>query len=127
MAPTNAKLKVVQGQICDTIAHIEALKLQVEQAETKLQRLREEEAAIQETFADHRRIFSPFRNLPEDVLREICITYVEMHMPTLTYRRNIKPRPYHNGPYVFTQISSEMRHIALTTPRLWATMNVDAQ
>ena len=39
MAPKKAKLKVVQGQICDTIAHIEALKLQVEQAETKLQRL----------------------------------------------------------------------------------------
>ncbi len=40
MAPTNAKLKMVEGQISDTMDLIEALKLQVEQAEIKLQRLR---------------------------------------------------------------------------------------
>ncbi|KJA19013.1 hypothetical protein HYPSUDRAFT_44687 [Hypholoma sublateritium FD-334 SS-4] len=118
MAPAQAKLKDVETQISDTVEHIQALKAQVEQAEIKLQRLREEEAAILETFADHRRVFSPFRNLPEDVLREICIACVKCDMPTLKYRGRTPL------PYVLAQISSGLRNIALTTPRVWASMKV---
>ncbi|KJA22695.1 hypothetical protein HYPSUDRAFT_40795 [Hypholoma sublateritium FD-334 SS-4] len=118
VAPTTSKLKVVEAQISDTMAHIQALMVQVEQAETKLARLREEEAAILETFADHRRVFSPFRNLPEDILREICIACVEDNMPMLSYLSN----PW---PFVLAQISSGMRHVALTTPIIWASMHVD--
>ncbi|KJA14229.1 hypothetical protein HYPSUDRAFT_49363 [Hypholoma sublateritium FD-334 SS-4] len=118
MAPTNAKLSVVEAQISDTMAHIQALKLQIEEREIKLQRLHEEKAAILETFADHRRVFSPFRNLPEDVLREICIACVEDSAPTLTYRTT--PLPYR-----LAQISSEMRHVALTAPFIWASMYID--
>ncbi|KJA23697.1 hypothetical protein HYPSUDRAFT_569678 [Hypholoma sublateritium FD-334 SS-4] len=118
MAPTNAKLKVVEAQISDAIVHIKALKSQIEQADINLQRLREEEAAILETFTDHRRVFSPFRNLPEDVLREICVTYVEAGLPTLSCHRSTP------SPYILSQICRAMRHIALTTPTIWATMNV---
>ncbi|KJA19025.1 hypothetical protein HYPSUDRAFT_217869 [Hypholoma sublateritium FD-334 SS-4] len=117
--PINAKLEVVEARISDAIAHIEALKSQVEQAEIKLQHLRDEEAAILETLANHHRVFSSFRNLPEDVLREICVTYVEADMPTLSYRGIIP------SPYILAQICSEMRHIALTTPVIWASMRVE--
>ncbi|KJA25392.1 hypothetical protein HYPSUDRAFT_199914 [Hypholoma sublateritium FD-334 SS-4] len=117
MAPTNEKLKVVEAQISDTVAHIQALKAQVDQAEIKLQRLRQEEAAIWETFADHRRVFSPFRNLPEDILREICVACAEVDMPSLSYCST--PLPYR-----LAQISSGMRHVALTTPFIWSSMNV---
>ncbi|KJA26459.1 hypothetical protein HYPSUDRAFT_198762 [Hypholoma sublateritium FD-334 SS-4] len=119
MAPTNAKLKDVEAQISETMAHIQELKSQVEQAETKLQRLREEEAAILETFADHRRIFSPFRNIPEDVLREICIqACMGRDIPALSYFRDPLP-------YVLAQICSGIRYIALTTPIIWASMHVE--
>ncbi|KJA19021.1 hypothetical protein HYPSUDRAFT_44691 [Hypholoma sublateritium FD-334 SS-4] len=119
MAPTNATLKSVEAQISETMARIEALKLQVKQAENKLQRLREEEAAIWETFADHRRIFSPFRNIPEDVLREICIqACMGGDIPALSYSKDTLP-------YVLAQICSGMRHIALTTPIIWASMHVE--
>ncbi|KJA19017.1 hypothetical protein HYPSUDRAFT_44690 [Hypholoma sublateritium FD-334 SS-4] len=117
MAPTNAKLKVVESRISDTMAHIQALKSQVKQAETKLQRLREEEAAILETFADHRRVLSPFRNLPDDVLLEICSACVEGEIPTLSF--NVTPLPY-----TLAQISSGMRHIVLETPSIWASVNI---
>ena len=119
MAPTNAKLKVVETQISDTMSHIQELKSQVEQAEIKLQRLQEEKASILETFADHRRVFSPFRNLPEDVLREICITCVNIDIPTLSYGSNPLP-------YILAQICSGMRYIALETPYIWASMKVSA-
>ncbi len=118
MAPTNEKFRDVRGQISDTVAHIEALRLQVQQAERKLQRLLEDEAAILKTSEDHRRVLSAIRTLPEDVLREICIACVEYpKLPNLSY--HTIPLPY-----VLARISRGMRRIALTTPVIWASMEV---
>ena len=109
MAPTQAKLNVAREQISEMIAHIEVLKLQVEQAEIKLQRLREEEVAILETFADHDRVFSPFRTLPDDVLHEICAKCMQGEISRLSYGHNPMP-------YILSHICSSMRHVALTMP-----------
>ncbi len=92
MAPMDEKLKDVRGQISETVAYIEVLKSQVQQAESKLQHLHEEEAAILKTSEGHRRVLSAIRTLPEDVLREICIACVEEEMPSLSYRTT--PLPY---------------------------------
>ncbi len=100
------------------MVHIDALKLQIEQAENKLHRLREEEAAILDVFADHDRVFAPFRKLPEDVLREICVACVQDAIPELSYGDTPMP-------YILGQICSGMRHVALTTPVIWASMGVD--
>ena len=118
MAPTNAKLKDVDDKISDQIAHIEALQLQAEQAKIKLDRLREERAAVLETFADYRRFCSPFRNLPEDVLREICIACVQFGVPELSYGHTPMP-------YILSQTCGGMRHVALNTPIIWAAMSVN--
>ncbi|KJA23694.1 hypothetical protein HYPSUDRAFT_137356, partial [Hypholoma sublateritium FD-334 SS-4] len=112
MAPISAKLRVVEAQISETTALIQALKAQVKQAETKLRRLHAQAAALSETLAYHRRIFSPFRNIPEDLLREICIQACMGNMPTLSYHVN-------PAPYVLSQICSGMRRIVLTTPIVW--------
>ncbi len=118
MAPTNAKLKDIDGQISNVIAHIESLKLLVEQAENKLHCLREEQTAILDTLSDHRRVFSAFRRLPEDVLREICTTCVHGSIPELYHYRA-------QMPYILSQICSGMRHAAWTTPVIWASMSVN--
>ncbi len=113
MAPTKAKLKNIDDKISDQIAHIEALKLQVEQANIKVDRLRDERGVVLETFADYRRVFSPFRNLPEDILREICIACVQFEVPELSYRHTPMP-------YILSQTCGGMRHVALSTPIIWA-------
>ncbi|KJA19040.1 hypothetical protein HYPSUDRAFT_204950 [Hypholoma sublateritium FD-334 SS-4] len=119
MAPANAILNGVEVQITEMLAYIEELKSQVEQAETKLQRLREEEAAILEGFADHRLVFSPFRNIPEDVLREICIqACVDGDMPRICVYA--EPMPYR-----LAKICRGMRYIVLTTPIIWASLHVE--
>ena len=117
MAPTNARLKVVEAQISETVSHIEDLKAQVERAEIKLQHLREQEAAILKTSKDHRRVLSAIRHIPEDVLREILIACVQDNIPSLSGRQIPLL-------YVLAQISSVMRHIALATSIIWARMYV---
>ncbi|KJA19002.1 hypothetical protein HYPSUDRAFT_908951 [Hypholoma sublateritium FD-334 SS-4] len=70
MAPTNAKVKVVEWQISEAMARIQMLRSQIEEVEISVQHLHEEKAAILATCADHRRALGcPFRNLPEEVLR----------------------------------------------------------
>ncbi len=108
MVPANEKLKVVQRRISKITAQIEVLKCQ-------LQLLQDEEAAIMNTLSDHRLGFSPFRNLPEDILREICVASVQGNIPELSYGHTPMP-------YVLGQICSGMRRIALTTPQIWASM-----
>ena len=79
--------------------------------------MREEEAAISVKFENHVRVLAPIRNLPEDVLREICITCVADPVPGLS--------PFTTPlPYVLAQISAGIRHIALTTPIIWAQMDI---
>ncbi len=118
MAPAKAELKHVEDKISEQLALIEELKSQVKQAQNKLRRLEEEEAAILDNFADHDRVFSPFRNLPEDVLREICVSCVQGNIPELLYGRT-------SMPYILSQICSRMRYVALTTPLIWASMSVE--
>ena len=78
---------MLEAQTSEMKANIDALpvEFQVEQAENKLRRLREEEA-------DHRRVLAPFRNLPEDVLREIGIACVQGDIPELSFSHT--PMPY---------------------------------
>ncbi len=106
----------MKAQISETIDRIQALKLQVEEVESRLQRLRDEEAAILETAEAHRLVLSSVRNIPEDVLREILIACVD-DIPTLS---DIQI----SLPYVLAQISSGLRYIALNTPTICARMDV---
>ncbi len=100
------------------MAHIHALESELSRAQFKLQFLRREEAAILETAKDHRSVLSAIRNLPEDVLRQILIACVgDAKPPILSYR----PLPL---PYRLAQISSGFRRIALSTPIIWASMDV---
>ena len=99
------------------MAHLQGLKARSEQAEQKLQYLREKAAAIIKTSEDYCRVLTAVRYLPEDVLHEILIACVECTIPVLSYRNT-------SLPYVLAQISSGIRRIVLTTPIIWARMDV---
>ncbi len=101
----NAKLKDIDGQISEMLAHIETLKLHVQaEAENKLHLMWEEKSESLEALADHRRVLAPFRNLPEDVLREICAACVQGDIPRLSCVRTPIP-------YTLSQICRGMRHV----------------
>ncbi len=81
--------------------------------------LSKKESAILETAADSHLVLSPspFQNMPEDVLREICIAFIGADFPTLASR--VLPLPYK-----LMHISSELRRIVLTTPSIWASIHI---
>ncbi len=117
MAPVNAELKAVKEQISEIMDNIKALKSQLERAEIELQRLSEKEVAVLETTADLRGAISSFRDMPEDVLREIFLAFMGDDIPQL-YPPSVPLQ------YTLMQISSGIRHIARTTPSIWASISI---
>ncbi len=123
MAPATAELETVKEKISDAMARIQALRSQLEQTEITLEHLREKEAAILENTAHHRGVLSPFRDLPEDVLREICLALVEgdissLKFPTFRFGRTL-------APYLLMQICCGIRRIVLETPPIWASISFE--
>ena len=123
MAPANAELETVKEQIFVSMAQVQALKSQLEQAEIVLERLHEKEAAILESTAYHRGVLSTFRDLPEDVLREICLAFVEDNISSLTFPHF--PYTPTAAPYKLMQICRGIRRIVLETPSIWACINFE--
>ncbi len=112
MANIAAQSQAVEEQISEMTAQIAALHACVEQAEHRLQLLRDAEA-------DHQRVFAPFRRLPEDVLRSIGVACVHGYIPKLSF--GYRPPM----PYILLQICSALRRVALATPRIWAAMSIE--
>ena len=84
--------------------------------ETHLQILNDEKRAILESMEPLKQALSPFRQLPEDIVREVFIACLETERnPTMSNKE---------APVLLTQISSATRMIALSTPALWASIHI---
>ncbi|KJA24688.1 hypothetical protein HYPSUDRAFT_38391 [Hypholoma sublateritium FD-334 SS-4] len=84
--------------------------------EEQLRILNAEKTALLEASAPFRRALSPFRQLPEDVVRVIFVACLETRWnPTMAKTE---------APVLLTQISRATRMIALTTPELWAAIHI---
>ena len=84
--------------------------------ETHLQILNDEKRAFLESMEPLKQALSPFRQLPEDIVREVFIACLETERnPTMSNKE---------APVLLTQISSATRMIALSTPTLWASIHI---
>ncbi len=117
MASTSAKLNKTKGRVSGMVAHIEAPQSQVQQAESELRLLREEEAAISVKLENHSRVLAPF-----EIFQRMCSVTFSLHV----YRTQsllCLTTQLHCLTWL-AQISAGMRHIALTTPIIWARMDI---
>ena len=115
-APTDDE----RGRLKETLAEydkkLEANAQKILALEEQLRSLNEENMALLEVTAPIRRGLSPFRQLPEDVVRAIFVACLETRRnPTMANTE---------APVLLTQISRATRMIALTTPELWAAIHI---
>lgn len=92
-------------------------KLEIQRLQEENQRLCMEEALLLESEMQHRRVLSPFRRLPDDIVREILVACMD---PTA-----ISTTDGATAPLMFTLISSNLRQVTLTTPRLWDSLHIE--
>lgn len=83
---------------------------------TKIADLDAEREALLDSAAPLRRGTSPFRRLPDDIIREIFLACLDTtRNPTMSCRE---------APVLLTRISSATRAVALSTPALWAAIHI---
>ena len=86
------------------------------EAHAETLRLKEKAEYLQQLIDSYRAILSPFRNLPQDILREIFYHCLP------TDRNSIMSAT--EAPVVLTRVCSLWRSVALTTPHIWAKIHI---
>ena len=92
------------------------MRLEISRLTARLNALVDEEKQLTEKLTPYRAVLSPFRALPDDILREIFLASI----PT---NDNPPVDPRHT-PILLSHISRHARLIALTSSRLWAAIHV---
>ena len=115
-APNDEEQKILKQFAAEYDDKLKTITNKIRDLEAQLQVLRDDKAAILELVAPFKRALSPFRQLPEDIVREIFTAC----LPT---RRN-PTMSCTEAPVLLTQISSATRRIALATPELWAAIHI---
>lgn len=114
--PTDEERKVLSQFLGKVDAKLSAVRETMGGLKEKLQTLEREEEALLEAAEPYKRALSPFRRLPEDMIREIFSACLDPgHNSTMSNK---------NAPMFLTQISSGLRQIAVTTPVLWTSIHI---
>ncbi|KJA17581.1 hypothetical protein HYPSUDRAFT_125295, partial [Hypholoma sublateritium FD-334 SS-4] len=111
IVPNDKQEDSLKQFVLDCDDKLKIINAKISEQEAQLRILNDEKAAILESVAPFRRALSPFRQLPEDIVREIFVACLETRRnPTMANTE---------APVLLTQISSATRRIALSTPALW--------
>ncbi|KJA22411.1 hypothetical protein HYPSUDRAFT_656867 [Hypholoma sublateritium FD-334 SS-4] len=115
-APTDDERARLKETVADYDEKLAAITQKISALEVQLRSLNEEKTATLEASKLFKRALSPFRQLPEDVVRAIFVACLEWRCnPTMAKTE---------APVLLTRISRATRMIALTTPRLWAAIHI---
>ncbi|KJA25729.1 hypothetical protein HYPSUDRAFT_37174 [Hypholoma sublateritium FD-334 SS-4] len=115
-APNDGEQKTLRHLVTEYDEKLRTITNKISDLEAQLQILNDEKRAVLEAAAPFKRALLPFRQLPEDVVREIFIACLPTgRNPTMSNRE---------APVLLTQISSATRRIALRTPALWAAIHI---
>lgn len=99
------------------VSELDDLDLELERLEKIWYFIKEKRRVLANDIDAHRAYIAPIRRIPDDVLREIMMQC----LPTEAPPSHITT---HTAPVLLTHICSRWRDIALSTPRLWASLCV---
>ncbi|KAF5316823.1 hypothetical protein D9619_006889 [Psilocybe cf. subviscida] len=114
--PSDDEIALVRQVFRHPLSRLEQIdKLQSELQEA-IQKLEDEKRTLTNHFAVYLNIVSPMSRLPEDILRDIFILCLP-HERQATMSNT-------EAPILLTQVTSRWREVAVTTPRLWASIHI---
>ncbi|KAJ7617189.1 hypothetical protein FB45DRAFT_841009, partial [Roridomyces roridus] len=107
-----------------TLAHISRLESKLAQLEEPLSLLRRKQSDILSSIAAHKKILSPIRRFPPEILSLIFSFAVEATFYFGDISEVVGPMT-HLAPWVFTRVCRRWAEVALATPSLWAMVFLD--
>ena len=115
-APTDDERGRLKEGLAEYDQKLNVVTHRISALEEQLRSLNEEKTALLEASAPIRRALSPFRQLPEDIVRAIFVACLETRWnPTMANTE---------APVLLTRISRATRMIAFTTPELWTAIHI---
>ncbi|RDB27458.1 hypothetical protein Hypma_004105 [Hypsizygus marmoreus] len=126
--PREMEVAEVRKIIAYRQSDLAQLEARIAEVQDMLHSLVERRNQEEQRLSLFRGIVSPIRRLPRDILTEIFLLTREWKPPPTAHGEihltPIAPLPM-RSPHVITHVCSEWRHVALSTPMLWATIMVD--
>lgn len=118
--PNNTDLPTLSASLME--AQILSAKLRdwVSAIEGSLQRLQEARTTIESSILQHQGVLHPIRTVPDDVLLAIFQWCSELAV----YDRDATPLVPEDAPWTLARVSRRWRALALSSPRLWSTVNI---
>ncbi|PPQ95257.1 hypothetical protein CVT26_014832 [Gymnopilus dilepis] len=114
--PSESIIQEVEALLPFPLLQLSEMDAEISIVEGKLKDLRDRRKKVQRVVDDYRRILSPVRRLPDDILQEIffhCLPQIRNPIMTRS-----------EAPLLLTRVSSKWRSLALSSPRLWAQLHV---
>ncbi|KJA14987.1 hypothetical protein HYPSUDRAFT_122398, partial [Hypholoma sublateritium FD-334 SS-4] len=109
--PSDEQKCLIQSALIGPETKLLGIQAQISQLKQQLESLVQKETIMVQEVAPYRALLSPFRRLPDDILREIFLHCLPNdYIPVIDFRQ---------PPLLLTHISRHLRQLALTTPRLW--------
>ncbi|KAJ7595687.1 hypothetical protein C8J56DRAFT_386774 [Mycena floridula] len=103
----------IRKAIQDAERHMKSLGQQIDKLQKALRQLGDQRQALDHFAGEHRRIMSPVRKIPSELVSEIAMFFVARETSGV-------PLDVRNGPWVFGQVSSQWRRVVLSLPSIWS-------
>ncbi|KJA24123.1 hypothetical protein HYPSUDRAFT_122089, partial [Hypholoma sublateritium FD-334 SS-4] len=110
--PSSEQKCLIQNALIGPERALLEMRTEIAKIKEKMESLVRKETTLTQEIAPYRVILdSPFRSLPDDILRQIFLACLpDAYTPVIDFCQ---------PPLLLTQISSHLRRVAFTTPRLW--------
>lgn len=119
-SPQDSERVSLAGFVADGRRRLGVLDSQISLARQVLDALAQDRQELQRDIEDHQIILNPARRIPEEILRQFFLACVEEDTDTPVMSSTTLDS--HHLPWTLAQVSSRWRAIAISFPRLWATI-----
>jgi len=114
-APSESAIPKIQKSILEAQTSISKLNCEIAKLTNALDKLLIKHKDLRKHVASHQNILSPMRKLPAEIWSEIFL---------FTLSRSGRRFDAKKSPLLLGQVCSDWRHIALSTPRLWSSIQL---
>ena len=114
--PSDEEVIEIQGALSEPLSRIKGLDDNIKELKKLIKVHEKERQMLSDEIRPYQQLISPIRRLPVDLLREVFIQCLP--------RGHCSPMHASYPPLSLTRVCSSWRSIALSTPRLWASIHI---
>lgn len=113
--PSDAEVLEIKSYLSKPESELHRLEIEVARARAILDKLFSEHDKLEQFVDAHRILITPMRRLPPEIFQEIFVQCLSTSRNSVMHSRE--------APMLLTEVCSDWRRIALSTPALWSSLH----